>query len=297
MRNHFLRATVGNSGGYVSGNFYPMFGVKLFDDVSAKNDISSNPVNGSKYERPLQRALSFDTTNTTELDGTELTSSVLSIMDTSYYTCNSDFGTGGEYISAIKIEHYDSSKNLKNYGEFAFNGSSFNIYDHACNALPNIYNGSSEVYSLPSQMGTITSASLDGTAISVASGKTIQHYIVVNTSTYAGTVGSDTTSSWTRDSGDYCFLGISDKNLVALSSDSLDYLFATTKGLAFGISDSDGRATVSGTQYPVRTLNLGINRRYYGYYSLHTNWASRNYANNHSGQTSSGYFLVSGKVK
>ena len=303
MRSHKLRASLasassggGGGGSYTSGTFYPMFGVKLFSMTSNEMiDISATPANSSKCEQPLQRALSFDTTNTTELDGTESTSSILSIMDTSYYTCNSDFGTGGQYISAIKIEHYDSSKNLENYGEFAFNGSSFNIYDHACNALPNIYNGSSEVYSLPSQMGTITSASLDGTAISVASGKTIQHYIVVNTSTYAGTVGSGV-SSWSNDAGDYCFLGISDKNLVALSSDSLDYSFATTKGLAFGISDSDGRATVSGTQYPVRTLNLGINRRYNGYYSLHTNWASRDYSNNHSGVTTSGYFLVSGKV-
>ena len=120
----------GASSKYDSGTFYPMFGVKLFDPTDAeRSDISSAPPNAIKIEQPLQRAISFNTSDTTELDGTESTSAILSIMDTSYYTCNSDFGTGGETINAIKIVHFNTNGTVKNEGEFAFSGSSFNIYD------------------------------------------------------------------------------------------------------------------------------------------------------------------------
>jgi len=300
MRSHNLRASLASasSGGsdYTSGTFYPMFGVKLIVlDSTNNNDISSNPANSSKCEQPMQRALSFDTTNTTELDGTESTSSILSIMDTSLYTCNSDFGSGGETINAIKLIHYDSDKNLENEGEFAFNGSSFNIYDHACNALPNTYNTSNSNFDHPSQMGTITSASLDGTAITPASGKSLKNHIFVNVSTWASNSNSNSYSSWSNDSGDYCFLGITDRNTHYSGADNLDTGWATTKGLAFGISDSDGRANISGTQYPPRTLNYGINRRSYSYASLCTNWTQRDITS-HSGNTNSGYFVVYGKV-
>jgi len=303
MRSHNLRASLagassggGGGGSYTSGTFYPMFGVKLFSLSSdEKQDISSYPANSTKCEQPLQRALSFDTTNTTELDGTESTSSILSIMDTSYYTCNSDFGTGGETISAIKLVHYDSDGNLENEGEFAFNGTSFNIYDHACNVLPGTWNSTNNNFDHPSQMGTITSASLDGTAISPATGKSLKNHVFVNVSSYSGVSGNSTDSSWSRDSGDYVFLGITDYNGHSSSTDSLDTSWANTKGLAFGHSDSDGRANISGTQYPPRTLNYGINRRSYSYASLHTNWTQDNWTS-HSGQTTSGYFIVYGKV-
>lgn len=301
MRSHNLRASLASAsggGGYTSGTFYPMFGVKLIAMTTAeKSDISSSPANSSKCEQPMQRALSFDTANTTELDGTETTSAILTIMDTSLYTCNSDFGTGGETISAIKLIHYDSNKALKNQAEFAFNGTSFNIYDHACNALPNLgpNNTNNNSFDHPSQMGTITSASLDGTSITPASGKTFKNHVFVNVSSYSGSLGTSTHSSWTVDDGDYCFLGVTDKDNHTAGTDQLDTALATTKGLAFGISDSDGRATVSGTQYPPRTLTYGINRRSYGYHSLCTNWVQRDQTN-HSGGTTSGYFLVYGKV-
>ena len=57
----------GASSKYDSGTFYPMFGVKLFTVTDAeRSDISSTPPNSIKIEQPLQRAISFDTTNTTE---------------------------------------------------------------------------------------------------------------------------------------------------------------------------------------------------------------------------------------
>jgi len=298
MRNHFLRASGSKNAAatYVSGNFYPIFAVKLFAATTQeKTDISSTPANSTKIERPLQRALSFDTSNTTEIQLGDTTSEILTICDTSYYTCNSDFGTGGETISAIKLIHYDTSKTLKNQGEFAFNGASFNIYDHACNVIPNKFNTTSNDFDLPTQIGTLTSASLDGTAISVESGKSLKNYIYVNVSTYSGSAGTNSYSSWSNDQGDYCFLGISDKSHSSNNSDSLDTQFGTNKGLAFGISDSDGRATISSTQYPPKTLNYGINRRNSGYNSLHTNWTQRD-VSSHSGNTTSGYFIVYGKV-
>ena len=285
----------GASSKYDSGTFYPMFGVKLFPVTDAeRSDISSTPPNSIKIEQPLQRAISFDTTNTTELNGTESTAAILSIMDTSYYTCNSDFGTGGETINAIKIVHFNTSGTLENEGEFAFSGSSFNIYDHLCNALPNAFDTSNSRYALPSQMGTLTSASLDGTAITPSGSYTLQNHIFVNGSSYSGALQSNSTSSWSNDNGDYCFLGITDLAHPTANSDTVDTVFATTNGLAFGITDADGRATVSGVQYPPRTISLGLHRRLINYHSLCTNFASRSF-NHHGGQTINGYFIVYGK--
>ena len=285
----------GASSKYDSGTFYPMFGVKLFDPTDAeRSDISSSPPNAIKIEQPLQRAISFNTSDTTELDGTESTSAILSIMDTSYYTCNSDFGTGGETINAIKIVHFNTNGTVKNEGEFAFSGSSFNIYDHLCNALPNAFDSTNSEYTLPSQMGTLTSASLDGTAITPSGSYTLQNHVFVNGSSYSGALQSNSTSSWSNDNGDYCFLGITDLAHPTANSDSLDNNFATTKGLAFGITDSDGRATVSGVQYPPRTISLGLHRRLTNYHSLCTNWQQQD-NNYHGGHTETGYFIVYGK--
>jgi len=297
MRSHRLRAAVGGSGGgYTVGEFYPMFGVKL-DNAASSGDISTNPANDTKAEQPMQRALSFDTANTTELDGTETFSAIKTILDTSLYTCNSDFGASGNYISAIKLEHYNSSGTLLNYGEFAFDGSSFNIYDHACNALPSAFGAQyGGRYTPPSQMGSITSASLDGNSISISGTNGIYSHVIVNCSSKNSIGGSHSNSSWSNDYGDYCFLGITDTIQESANSDGLDNGFATTKGLAFGISDSDGVAAVNSVRYPPRTINLGINRRSTAYRSLCTNWQQRDYTG-HGGNTFSGYFLVYGKYK
>tara|TARA_Y100001937_G_C7090822_1_gene317660 strand:- start:491 stop:1375 length:885 start_codon:yes stop_codon:yes gene_type:complete len=293
MRSHHLRAAGG--GGYTVGEFYPMFGVKL-DDGYDNGDISINPANSTKVEQPMQRALSFDTANTTELDGTETFSAIKTILDTSLYTCNSDFGASGNYISAIKLEHYNSSGTLLNYGEFAFNGSSFNIYDNACNAIPNVFNSTNNEYTLPTQLGTLTSASLDGTTITPSGSYTLKNHVFVNCSSKSTYGGNNNYSSWSEDGGDYCFLGITDKAHFTSNSDSLDKSLATTKGLAFGISDSDGVASFNNVRYPPRTISLGINRRGTGYRSLCTNYGQRDHQT-HSGMTTSGYFLVYGKYK
>lgn len=300
--SHRLRAAAG-AGGYTVGDFYPMFGVKL---NIGDSDISSNPANSTKVEQPMQRALSFNTTNTTELDGTETFSTIKTILDTSLYTCNPDFGASGNYISAIKLEHYNTSGTLLNYGEFSFNGTTFNIYDHACNALPNVFNNASgaNYYNTPSQLGTITSASLDGVSISPTNSptNTLKNYVIVNCSSKNLAGGSTNTySSWSDDQGDYCFLGVTDTSHHNSGSDQLDNGFATTKGLAFGISDSDGVARTDPlgnfyVQYPPRETTYGINRRTASYTSLCTNWGQRD-NQSHSGQTHFGYFLVHGKYK
>ena len=271
MRSHFLRAASGGSGGgnYTDGVYYPMFGVKL---GAAQQDISSAPLNDTRAEQPMQRALSFDTNNTTALDGTETTSAILSIMDTSMYTCNPDFGGSGNYISGIKLEHYNTSGSLLNYGEFLFNGSTFNIYDHACNVAPSYFATASGggTYTHPTQMGTITSASLDGVNVTPGSGIALENMVIVNCSSYTTASTNNTVSSWANDSGDYCFLGISDTGRNSSGDDSLDTSFATTKGLAFGISDSDGVAPCDpvGSNYvrqAPRVIGLGIGRRNSGY--------------------------------
>lgn len=297
MRSHRLRASLAGSGGYTSGTFYPMFAIKVFDaqsPSSRKDDVSADPPISSFCEQPMQRALSFDTGNTTELDGTETIAEIITILDASKYTCNSDFGTGGETISAIKIEHWENSTNKYNEGEFAFDGGSFNIFDHACNVTPNLHsngNMSTGTFQYPAQLGSITSASLDGTAIT----SDLTKKIMVNSSTSTSTTQTDNNHSWADDSGDYCFLGISDHNPPS-NADQLDKQFATTKGLAFGISDSCGTSAVDGVRYGPGTITTGIGRRSVAYFSIFTNWAEKKASLSHSGNTISGYVIVYGKV-
>jgi len=119
--------------------------------------------------------------------------------------------------------------------------------------------------------------------------------VYVNCSTVNST--TSTTANWTSDQGDYCLLGISDKHHTSNGLDAFDKQYATTRGLAFGISDSDG---LFGTK-----PKDGISRRG-NYASLVTDWKKKDGNANgthdadqqtHSGQTGSGYWLVRGKVK
>ena len=84
MRSHRLRASLAGSGGYTSGTFYPMFAIKVFDATvpnSRMTDVSASPIISSYAEQPMQRALSFDTGNTTELDGTETIAEIITISN------------------------------------------------------------------------------------------------------------------------------------------------------------------------------------------------------------------------
>ena len=282
MRNHFLRAAVGNTG-LASGQYFPMFAIKLFN---AGGTGGGNPPTGNTdiCEIPMRRALSFDTGNTTELTGSETMSEIVSILDTSKYTCNSQFKNLN--INGIKIEHWQNSSTKYNDAEVTFNGTGFNIYDHACNTGANLFvlNGNK----FPSQIGNITALYLDG-----ASQSTTAYKFFVNHSTATATAG---TGGWQADTGDYCFLGISDKAHNTAANDVLDTEFATSKGLAFGISDSNGGDVVGGVQ---QTPREGISRRWNSYYSLFTNWQEKDSSISpisHSGNTTSGYAIVRGKV-
>ena len=281
-------AGVGGGDGMVVGSYYPMFAVKL---ANGKNDDTSNPPASDFIEVPMRRALSFNENNTTTLNGSETTATIKSILDSNRYTCNPTFKTSTTTISGIKIIHYTASGSdlsEENNGQFEFDGSAFNIYDHACNAATNVDSG----------------AWLDGNAISSPSLGGGTDHIFVNCSTKTSR-GGDT--NWGSDGGDYCFLGISDKTTSGDDSDSLDTEFGTnasqgtqSRALAFGISDSDGAPTNS--QAP----KDGISRRSNNYWSLCSNWrvkdANDNATHNdnqvlHSGNTITGYFVVYGKLK
>ena len=283
MRNHFLRAAAGNTG-LASGQYFPMFAIKLFD-AGRTTGSSANPptLNTSDCEIPMRRALSFDTGNTTELTGSETMSEIVSILDTSKYTCNSQFKNLN--INGIKIEHWQNSSTKYNDAEVTFNGTGFNIYDHACNTGANLFVVNTNNF--PSQIGDITALYLDGASESHTGSK-----FFVNHSTATATAG---TGGWQADTGDYCFLGISDKAHNTAANDTLDKEFATSKGLAFGISDSNGGDVVGGVQ---QTPREGISRRNDAYDSLFTNWQQKLSlsSNAHSGNTVSGYAIVRGKV-
>ena len=276
--HHKLRRAGAGGSSYTTGTYYPMFGVKLLS-------YSGNTQNGTaEPELSFRRALSFDTTNTTDLDGSESLSTLISRIDNDGYICDSSFGPSGFNINGIKIRHYNSNgTTLEDEAEFTFTGSSFNIYDDACNVQSNLN------YGLPTALGTISTATINGSSV-VASGNTAGDHIIVNASTNTTRTGND---GWLSDNGDYCFLGVSDKKLdasVFTSTDILDTAFATTNGLAFGISDSDGTPT-SG-----QTVREGISRRNSNYYSLCTNWHNHD-VTGHGGRSTSGYFIVYGKKR
>lgn len=274
----FVLPSVGHkyttAGVHTSGTYYPMFAI----DTANYNN---SPSNTADPELSFRRMLSFDTSNTTDLNGTETLATIKSIVDTSGYACDSSFGNGGHNINGIKIKHYQSDfATLEDECEFTFSATNFNIYDDACNAVTNANN------SLPTAVGTILTATVNGT--SVVGSYPASDYVFVNSSTTGGTASGN--DYWSTDQGDYCFLGVTDrdKSNFGGNSDSLDTSFASNNGIAFGISDSDGRPS-SG-----QTPREGISRRS-SYPALVTNWQSKN-GTGHSGRTISGYFIVYGKV-
>lgn len=280
LHHKLRRGGDGAAGGssYTTGTYYPMFGVKAAN-------YSGNTQNGTaEPELSFRRALSFDTTNTTDLDGTESLSTLISRIDNDGYICDSSFGASGFDISGIKIRHYASNgTTLEDEAEFTFTGTSFNIYDDACNVQTNL------AWANPSALGTISTATINGTSV-VGSSYSAGDYVLVNSSSSNSRGGSD---GWLSDNADYCFLGVSDKRLnssvFGSNSDSLDTGFAATNGLVFGISDSDG-APSSG-----QAVREGFSRRNSSYYSLLTNWQVYSNAPGHGGKTLTGYFIVYGK--
>ena len=261
------------SGGLQSGNFYPMFAIKLFN---ANGQGTDPPVTSQDCEIPMQRALQFDESNTTVLDGSETDSAIKTILDASKYTINPEFKKSATKISGFRIEHWNTSMSaIHNYVEAYWDGTSFNIYDHACNH-PTYLN-----YALPSQVGSITSCNYDGNNI----GSPGDH-VYINCSTKNQRNGQD---NWASDGGDYCFLGVSDTHHTNVDSDSFDTQWATTNGIAWGLSDSDG--VPSSSQTPMN----GITRRHNGYASLTTNWQQK-IGTSHSGNTDSGYLQIKGKL-
>ena len=111
------------SAGLTSGTYYPIFAI----DAQA---YTASPSNTADPELSFRRMLSFDTTNSTDLQGDETLSEIKTIVDASGYACNSNFGpTGSEYINGIKIRHYQSDfSTLEDEAEFTFTGTTFHIY-------------------------------------------------------------------------------------------------------------------------------------------------------------------------
>lgn len=286
---HNWTASGGGAIEYAVGTYYPMFAIKAANDTNVA-------IPAANTEVPMRRALSFDTNNTTVLNGSESISQIITILNASKYTCNPDFGSGGAYISGIMIRHYDSTGTLESSGEasFTFSNTTFNIYDDACNAPAIRTPPNTNVGSVTKACGTITSVYLDN-----YSGSNPQVYL--NQSTANVTHSSQ--EGWSQDSGDYCFIGVGTK-VHAQNSDSLDNSFSNDNGqsgtsrvyepgLAFGISDSDGSGTINSTP------REGISRRADGYPSLVTNYRALSNtlsgSAGHSGSSDTGYFIVYGR--
>ena len=274
-----------NSIDYSVGTYYPMFAVKAFD---VKDDAGNGGAAHVNCEVPMRRALSFDTNNTSPLYGNESVSDIIDILDTHKYACNADFGASGNKISGIMIRHYQSNGTLYSGGEasFEFDSTNFNIYDNACNTAALAGPATGNLDDVTRACGTISNVSLSGWSGTA--------YAWVNQSTDKDPAPSS--DGWASDQGDYCFLGVGTLN-HATDVDSFDTDFSgnnsTNPGLAFGISDSDGRGTNGGTNTP----RQGIARRTTAYASLVTNCLEEQTGveTSHAGHTTEGYFIVYGK--
>ena len=257
-----------------SGNFYPMFAIKI---INAVNQGSIPPIDSVDCEIPMHRALQFDETNTTVLDGSETDSAIKTILDTSKYTINPKFKESATKISGFRLEHWNTSMtSIYNFVEAYWDGTGFNIYTHACTQPANL------LYGLPSQVGSITSCNCDGNSISSP-----WDHVYINCSSKNTRNGQD---NWASDGGDYCFMGVSDFHHTAQDSDSFDTQWATNYGIAWGLSDSDG--VPSSNQAPMN----GISRRHKSYKTLITNWQEKDSTVSHCGNTISGYLQIKGQL-
>ena len=269
---------------YAVGTYYPMFAVKA-------HDADGEAIPSANSEIPMRNALSFNTSLTTELTGNETVSSIISILDTYKYTCNSEFGAGGNKISGIMIRHYKSDGTLYTGGEasFEFDSTNFNIYDNACNvvAVAGPATGNT-VNDVTRACGTISDEYIKGLSNSVVPYAWVNQSNS-NTGPHTGNLG------WENDSGDYCFLGVGTYD-PSPGADDWDKEFSgntnVNPGLAFGISDSDGRGSQSET-----TPREGIGRRSASLDSMLTNTQVEKSGSDlaHSGHTVEGYFVVYGK--
>ena len=257
-------------GVYTSGQYYPIMAMKSEDDSGATAVPSPN------CDIPFRRMLTFDINNTSTFGIDDSFNSILTKCDSFKYTVNPEMKT--RVLSGLKVEHWQSSgTTMYNDAEVLFNGTTFNVYDHMCNVQSNLSLGR------PSELGSVTLMRINSSTYS-DSGR-----VFINTSTSDARDGNN---GWASDNGDYCFFGLSDKDNSGIGQDDLDKQFATSEGIAFGISDSDG--TPSSGQVP----KDGWSKRSTGYLSPFTNWQQRDEGNNpNGGATSYGYFVLYGKVR
>ena len=265
-------------------DYKPMFALKIPDYRSSAN--GSAAADGSdQIKLPIRRALNFLGYLTSEIDSTDSVTQVIARLQSgspltihNWWSCNTDFLTSTQYISGMKIAHYADDGTLYNDAEATWDGTGFNMYSHACNTPTNLS------YGLPSQIGNVTYVAFDGNQLTPHSSKTLNDYVSINSSSSANRNGQN---NWASDNGDYCFLGISDSYKGAFTTDQYDYYFATTNGLAFAISDSDGAPSSS------QVVMSGWSRRNTGYVSGCTNWQEKSYTG-HGGKTQTGIFIVYG---
>jgi hypothetical protein len=263
---------------YSSGTYYPIWAIRLMDYSNTSNRVGGDP------EKSWRRMLSFDDTNSTAITSTDSLSSILTEVDNSGYATDPNFGRDGHYVNGFIIKHFQTDKStVYDESEFTFNGTQFNVWQELSNSAS--YNGYSQY---PPSLGTVQSASINGTSV-VGTARTPDEYIYANVSTDTNESGNQ--DNWTTDNGDYLLLGVSDKRRAQISGspDSLDTQFASTNGLAFGISDSDGLPA------SFQTPREGIGTRSNSYASFFTNWQEQQ-KNSHGGRSTVGYAVVYAKV-
>lgn len=266
-------AGAGSGGGYITGDYYPIFALKLIDST----DDGANPdmVTGGLSEQYMRAALSLNSSPSYSSSHDD-SSSLASIFTAASngVSVDSNFGSGGLDVDAYRIDYHAVGASVVSKTASFQTSNSHNFYDDISDTPTSLYPTKSA-----SWLGSISNVKVGATTYSSAN-------VLINASTRSTRAGVD---YWLSDGGDYCFMGVfTSMSAYQSGGDGLDRGVANM-GIAVGISDSDG---VPSSSQPPR---LGISRRGSGYRSI-VSVGGYTVGDSHSGNTTSGYIVLHGRV-
>ena len=280
-KKKLLQAAAGSASGsnYISGDYYPIFALKIVNDSGVGNDdLNASP--GASTENWMRAALTLDASSSYSQshDYSTSLSTIVSQAVTTGSSVDEAFASGGLDVNGYRIDYSNGSNTTINKTVQFDTSSVHNFYDDISNVSSNLYSQKT-----PTSVGSTSNVVANGSSRSSTN-------VLINASTDNSRSGNQ--DWWLSDGGDYCFMGVfsalNSTNYGSAGGDSLDTTI-TSIDIAIGISDSDG-APPSG-----QSPRVGISRRSKIYKSLVT-VNGYTVAAGHSGNTVQGVIILYGKV-
>jgi hypothetical protein len=279
-KKKLLQAAAGSASGsnYISGDYYPIFALKIVNDGGVGNgDLNASP--GASTENWMRAALSLDASSSYSQshDYSTSLSTIVSQAVTTGSSVDEAFASGGLDVNGYRIDYSNGSNTTINKTVQFDTSSDHNFYDDISNVSSNLYSQKT-----PTSVGSTSNVVANGSSRSSTN-------VLINASTDNNRIGNQ--NYWLSDGGDYCFMGVfSNLNSTNYGSnnDSLDRTVGSID-IAIGISDSDG-APSSG-----QSPRVGISRRNKAYKSLVT-VNGYTVSSSHGGNTIQGVIILYGKV-